>query len=74
MPTKTKKKAKRVSLKKVLKDNPQVDVKKLAEVQILMKQLQKLGLRKREYRLALPYSRRRAVESTRPYTVQLHRI
>ena len=74
MPARTKKKAKRLDLKKVLKKNPQVDVKKLTEVQALMKKLQKLGIRKREYRLALPYSRRRAVLSPRPYTVQLHRF
>lgn len=74
MPTGPKKKTKRICLKKVLKKNPQVNVRKLTEVRILMKKMQKLGIRKRGYRLALPYSRKRAVLSPRPYTVQLHNI
>jgi hypothetical protein len=64
---------KKINLKKILKSNPRVDEKKLAEGHELLEKLRMLGVRKRGYRLALPYSRRRAQVSPKPYTIYLQR-
>ena len=65
--------ARKPNIKKILKENPQVDIQKLGQGLKLSKKLRSIGIMKRGYGLALPYSRRRAHVSPQPYTIYLKR-
>ena len=63
----------KMSIKKILKKNRQVEAKKFAQGHRLSKKLHSMGMRGRGYRLAVPYSGRRAELSLTSYTVYLPR-
>ena len=52
---------KKIDIKTILKNNPQIDIKKLKKGCKLSEELQNMGLEKKKYELATPYSRKRVV-------------
>ena len=68
--------ARKLDLQEILKKNPHIDPKKLAEAGKLTGQLRKLRLSKRGYRIPSPVTRRRVTtevsEEFDPRTVQLY--
>ena len=51
--------SRKIDMKKILDNNPQVDVNQLEESRKLSEELKSMGLKKRKYKLATPNSRKR---------------
>ena len=68
----------KVNIKDILKNNPQIEIEKLREIEKMYKALDRSGLKKREYRLATPITQKRvcvdddALRDSR--TTNLHHI
>jgi hypothetical protein len=67
-----------VDLKEILQKNPSISVKDLEAIDNLTRELRKLGLKPRGYRLGMPHGRRQAksgcADPQDPRTVHLSRM